>query len=98
MNTEPDLTQQVLASWSGTSDPRLGQILESLTRHLHAFIREVTPTQREWQAGVEFLTAVGQTCTATRQEFILLSDVLGVSMLVDEINHGTPSAPLTPPC
>lgn len=90
MNTEPDLTQQVLASWSGTSDPRLGQILESLTRHLHAFIREVTPTQREWQAGVEFLTAVGQTCTATRQEFILLSDVLGVSMLVDEINHGTP--------
>jgi catechol 1,2-dioxygenase len=87
---ERDLTAQVLASWEGTSDPRLRLVLDSLTRHLHAFIREVAPTQAEWESGIGFLTTVGQTCTETRQEFILLSDVLGVSMLVDELNHGTP--------
>lgn len=85
------LTAEVLASWQGTTDPRLREILESLTRHLHAFVEEVSPTLREWQDGLEFLAATGHMCDADRQEFILLSDVLGVSMLVDEVNHGKPA-------
>lgn len=65
-------------------------MLDSLTRHLHDFVREVRPSHDEWAKAVDFLTAVGQKCDDTRQEFILLSDVLGVSMLVETINgqHG----------
>ena len=85
------LTEQVLASWAGTPDPRLRALLESLTRHLHAFAEEVALTPEEWERGVGYLTAVGQTCDEVRQEFILLSDVLGLSMLVDEVNHGKPA-------
>jgi hydroxyquinol 1,2-dioxygenase len=59
-------------------------------RHLHAFVREVRPTEEEWEAGIRFLTDTGHLCGATRQEFILLSDTLGVSMLVDAINHQFP--------
>ena len=73
------------------SDPRLATIMESLTRHLHAFIKEVEPSLDEWLQGIEFLTATGHTCTEWRQEFILLSDVLGVSMLVDSINNRRPT-------
>jgi catechol 1,2-dioxygenase len=87
---EHPLTAAVVASWSGSTDPRLREVLESLTRHLHAFVEEVALTPQEWERGVGFLTATGQACDEVRQEFILLSDVLGVSMLVDEVNHGKP--------
>jgi hydroxyquinol 1,2-dioxygenase len=60
-------------------------------KHLHAFVKEVAPTHEEWMAGIQFLTDVGKMCSDWRQEFILLSDVLGVSMLVDAINHRRPS-------
>ena len=73
------------------ADPRLAEIVKALTRHLHAFVKEIEPSHEEWLAGIQFLTKVGHTCTDWRQEFILLSDVLGVSMLVDSINSRRPS-------
>jgi catechol 1,2-dioxygenase len=88
--TEDDITAEVLRRFDATSDPRLRQIVQSMVKHLHAFVREVEPTEAEWMAGIEFLTAVGQKCAANRQEFILLSDTLGVSILVDVINHRKP--------
>ncbi|MBO1901765.1 hydroxyquinol 1,2-dioxygenase [Leucobacter weissii] len=88
-----ELTEQVVRSFAETPDPRLRQVLESLARHLHAFVNEVSPTIEEWEAGIDFLTRTGQTCTDVRQEFILFSDVLGVSMLVETINDAeTPDA------
>ncbi|MEW2118839.1 intradiol ring-cleavage dioxygenase [Streptomyces sp. NPDC005474] len=87
------VTEAVVASMSGTADPRLRELLTALTRHLHAFVRETEPTMEEWERAIGFLTATGQTCTDTRQEFILLSDVLGVSMLVETLNgHRDPGA------
>ena len=86
-----DLTDDVVRSWSGTPDPRLREVMTSLTRHLHAFVEEVGLSQQEWERAVDYLTRVGQACDEVRQEFILLSDVLGVTILVDEINHGTPA-------
>ncbi|KWX25291.1 6-chlorohydroxyquinol-1,2-dioxygenase [Mycolicibacterium wolinskyi] len=87
------LTEAVADSFDDTADPRLRQVLQSLTRHLHAFINEVELTYEEWEAGVDFLTRTGKTCTETRQEFILLSDVLGASMLVETLNDvHTPEA------
>jgi hydroxyquinol 1,2-dioxygenase len=85
--TEETAADAVVASFAGTADPRLREILESLVRHLHGFVREVEPTFEEWEQAVGFLTATGQRCDDRRQEFILLSDVLGVTMLVDAINH-----------
>jgi protocatechuate 3,4-dioxygenase beta subunit len=79
----------VAASFADTPDERLRQVMTSLVHHLHAFVKDVELTEGEWEAGVEFLTRVGQTCDGTRQETILLSDVLGVSMLVETINHRT---------
>ncbi|OMQ42428.1 MULTISPECIES: dioxygenase [unclassified Ensifer] len=70
--------------------PRMRQVMASLVRHLHDFIKDVELTQREWELAVDFLTRAGQTCTDTRQEFILLSDVLGLSMLVDAIGNRRP--------
>jgi protocatechuate 3,4-dioxygenase beta subunit len=84
--TPQQLTKQVLAAYAGTPDPRLRELLTSLITHLHAFAAETRLTRQEWLAGVEFLTATGQKCDAERQEFILLSDVLGFSSLVDLIN------------
>ncbi len=86
-NTEEQITQNVLASIANTPNPRLKTIMSSFITHLHAFIREVEPTQEEWFQGIEFLTKTGHMCDDKRQEFILLSDTLGVSMLVDAINH-----------
>ncbi|CCH31964.1 intradiol ring-cleavage dioxygenase [Actinosynnema sp. NPDC047251] len=77
----------VAASFAGTPDPRLRHVLTSLVRHLHDFVKDVELTGEEWAAAIGFLTRTGQTCTDTRQEFILLSDVLGVSMLVETINN-----------
>lgn len=68
-------------------DNRMQEVSDALVRHLHAFVKEVQLTPEEWLAGIAFLTRTGQTCSDVRQEFILLSDVLGVSMLVDGINH-----------
>lgn len=81
------------------TDPRLAELVGGLVEHLHAYVREVRPTVEEWGAAVEFLTAVGQKCDDTRQEFVLLSDVLGISMLVETINGqetGTESTVLGP--
>ncbi len=88
---EDTITQAVLDQVRGARDPRTRFIGEAVVRHLHALVREVEPTQAEWMATVEFLTRTGQMCSDTRQEFILLSDTLGVSMLVDAINHRLPS-------
>lgn len=66
---------------------RSKEILTKLITHLHDFVRDVQPSEAEWFQAIDFLTRTGQTCTDKRQEFILLSDVLGVSMLVDSINH-----------
>ncbi len=85
--TEANLTDAVVARLEKTADPRFKQIITSLIRHLHAFVREVELTEEEWFEGIKFLTAAGQRCDEKRQEYILLSDVLGVSMLVDAINH-----------
>ncbi|MBN3832076.1 intradiol ring-cleavage dioxygenase [Burkholderia sp. Ac-20344] len=82
------LTGQVVASFDGTPNPRLRALMQSLVRHLHAFVRETELTEAEWMAAIRFLTDTGKMCDdAVRQEFILLSDTLGVSMLVDAINH-----------
>lgn len=87
---EDMLTEAVLARLEGAADPRFREIMVSLVRHLHAFIRETGVSEQEWLAGIRFLTATGQQCDERRQEFILLSDTLGVSMLVDAINHRRP--------
>lgn len=85
--SEDRSAEVVVDSFGDDTDPRLREILGSLVTHLHAFVKEVQLTDEEWRTGVDFLTATGQTCTDVRQEFILLSDVLGVSMLVETINH-----------
>ena len=72
------------------TDPRLRTVMEVLVRYLHAAVKEAAITSEEWMAGIRFLTETGQMCSDWRQEFILLSDVLGVSMLVDAINHQRP--------
>ncbi|MGX7706696.1 intradiol ring-cleavage dioxygenase [Methylobacterium sp. Gmos1] len=87
---EHTITQAVIDRFAETPDPRLKAVLSSLVRHLHDFVRDTDLTFEEWQAGIAFLTRTGQTCDAHRQEFILLSDTLGVSMLVDAINHRMP--------
>jgi hydroxyquinol 1,2-dioxygenase len=72
-------------------DPRLATVMSALVKHLHAFAKEVELTQDEWNFGIDFLTRTGQICSGERQEFILLSDTLGLSMLVDTINNRRPS-------
>src|ERR1700760_1516156 len=85
--TEEGAADAVIESFAGTPDERLRTILDSLVRHLHAAVREVEPSIGEWERAIDFLTATGQKCTDVRQEFILLSDVLGISMLVETINE-----------
>jgi protocatechuate 3,4-dioxygenase beta subunit len=89
-NSEQQITQNVLDSMAQAPDLRLKQVMTGLISHLHAFIREVELTQEEWALAVEFLTRTGQMCDEKRQEFILLSDITGVTMLVDAINHRMP--------
>lgn len=88
--TEQNLTDLAIERWSNIPDPRLRQVMTALIKNLHAFVREVEPTPQEWFAAIDWLTRTGQICDAKRQEFILASDVLGVSMLVDSINHRAP--------
>jgi protocatechuate 3,4-dioxygenase beta subunit len=85
--TEERSAEVVCASLAGSPDPRVRQVLQALVRHLHAFVKDVELTEREWEQAIAFLTDTGHKCDDTRQEFILLSDVLGVSMLVETINH-----------
>lgn len=85
--SEKKLTGEVLHRIRKTRNPRLKQVMASFIRHLHAFVREVKPTQEEWMTGIQFLTETGHWSTGKRQEFILMSDTLGVSMLVDALNH-----------
>jgi len=85
--TESQLTEEVTARLEGTPDPRLREVMQALVRHLHAFAREVRLTDEEWLKGIRFLTETGHMCDDVRQEFILLSDTLGLSSLVDLINH-----------
>jgi hydroxyquinol 1,2-dioxygenase len=87
---ENTITAAVNARIGPNADPRLAQVMESLTRHLHSFVREVGLTEEEWKAGIDFLMATGQMCSDKRQEFILLSDVLGVSMLGVAMNNRKP--------
>ncbi len=89
--TEANLTDAVLAKLEGASDARFKRIMTSLVKHLHGFLREVELTEQEWMTAIQFLTATGQKCDDKRQEYILLSDTLGVSMLVDAMNHRSPS-------
>ncbi|WP_329437071.1 hydroxyquinol 1,2-dioxygenase [Streptomyces sp. NBC_00056] len=84
---EDELIDTVLASFEDTPDPRLKELMQSLVRHLHGFIRDVRLTEEEWQQAVEFLTAAGHITTDRRQEFVLLSDVLGASMQTINVNH-----------
>ena len=86
-NNEEQITRNVLDSMANTPNPRLKQVMTSLIIHLHTFIREVELSQKEWALGIQFLTRAGQICDEKRQEFILLSDITGTSMLVDAINH-----------
>jgi hydroxyquinol 1,2-dioxygenase len=85
--TEETAADAVAESFAGAADPRLRELLSSLVRHLHAFVRDTEPTIAEWERAIDFLTATGQKCDSERQEFILLSDVLGISMLVETINN-----------
>jgi len=85
--SEKKLTGEVLYRIRNTKNPRLKQVMTSFIRHMHAFVREVKPTQEEWFKGIQFLTDTGHWSTGKRQEFILMSDTLGVSMLVDALNY-----------
>lgn len=89
--TEDGSVDAVNARMGDDIDPRLAQVMASLVRHLHAFAKDVQLTQDEWAQGIRFLTRTGQLCSAERQEFILLSDTLGLSMLVDAINNRRPA-------
>lgn len=85
--TERDLTDEVIASFNNCKNPRLKQIMQSAVKHLHAFATEVKLTEDEWFYAIDFLTRTGKMCDDVRQEFILLSDTMGLSSLVDLINH-----------
>jgi protocatechuate 3,4-dioxygenase beta subunit len=85
--TEAGSEAAVLARLAECRNPRLKQVMTSAVRHLHAFVKEVEPSMAEWMQAIQFLTRTGQICDDKRQEWILLSDTLGVSMLVETLNH-----------
>ena len=89
--TEENSAEVVAGRIADTTDLRFKEIMTVLIRHLHAAVKEIEPTQEEWFQAIQFLTATGHMCDDWRQEFILLSDVMGVSMLVDAINNRKPS-------
>jgi hydroxyquinol 1,2-dioxygenase len=88
--SETALTRAVLDSFATSTSPRFREVIDSLVRHLHAFADEVQLTENEWSAGIDFLTRTGHMTDDKRQEFVLLSDVLGLSMQVIAINHRHP--------
>ena len=85
--TEAESAEIAVERLAGCEDPRFRQVMEAAIRHLHAFVKEVQPSVAEWSRTIEFLTATGQMCDDRRQEWVLASDVLGVSMLVETINN-----------
>lgn len=89
--SEENSAEVVTGRIADTTDPRFKEIMTVLIHHLHAAVKEIEPTQEEWFQAIQFLTETGHMCDHWRQEFILLSDVLGVSMLVDAINNRKPS-------
>ena len=92
MADAPDeLLTEVLARYDGSPDERMRTVMQSMIRHAHAFMREIEPTRDEWMAAIQWLTATGKICSDTRQEFILLSDTLGVSTLLEMINYSATS-------
>lgn len=88
--SEQNSEEAVNSRMGASTNPRLADVMTCLVKHLHAFAKEIQLTQAEWDYGVDFLTKVGQICSDERQEFILLSDTLGFSMLVDAINNRRP--------
>lgn len=85
--TAENLTESVVDAYVANASPRMAVVLKSLIQHLHTFARDVQLTEQEWFEGIQFLTETGKMCDQQRQEFILLSDTLGLSMMVDAINH-----------
>jgi len=83
----PELTRDVIARMNLAQSARLRDVMEIVVRHLHAIVREAKVTQGEWAQAIDFLTRAGQMCSESRQELILLSDILGVSMLVDAVDN-----------
>ena len=98
--TEGNITEAVIKAIEGTKEPRAKEVMSSLIRHLHAFVKEVQLTQDEWEAAIEYLYDTGQISGPTRNEFVLTSDTLGISSLVDIINSnpdgGTEASVLGP--
>jgi len=90
--TEDGSAEAVNSRMGPEADARLSQVMDSLVRHLHAFAKDIQLRPEEWEIAIDFLTRTGQLCSDTRQEFILLSDTLGFSMLVDAINNRRPDA------
>ena len=95
--TESNLTDLARERWSNIPDPRLREVMTALVKHVHAFVREIEPTEAEWATAIDWLTRTGKMCTDKRQEFILFSDVLGVSMLIDAINPASTAGRRRPP-
>lgn len=91
--TEEQFADVVAASFENAPEARLKEVMQSAARHLHAFVREVRPTTAEWETAIQFLTEVGQASNDTRQEFILFSDAMGVSTLVETINGAQGALP-----
>ena len=89
--TEANSAEVVIGRMAKCDDPRLKEVVAAIVRHMHAAVKEIEPTQEEWMRAILFLTRTGHTCDDWRQEFILLSDILGVSMLVDAINSRRPT-------
>ncbi|WP_295312233.1 intradiol ring-cleavage dioxygenase [Roseobacter sp.] len=89
--TEENSAEVVISRNAKATDARLAEVMAVVTKHLHAAVKEIEPTQEEWFEAIRFLTEVGHMCNDWRQEYILLSDSLGVSMLVDAINNRKPS-------
>lgn len=85
--TEADSAEVVIARNAKAKSARLAEVMAVITRHLHAAVKEIEPTTEEWMTAIQFLTQTGQICNEWRQEYILFSDILGVSMLVDAINN-----------
>jgi len=99
--TEDNITELAAQRWSSAHDPRTAEVMAALVRHLHAFAREVRLSETEWMAAMRWLTETGQISNEKREEFILASDVLGLSMLVVQMNHAfdakaTPATVLGP--
>src|ERR1700760_236044 len=94
---DTELTAAVIRSFEETPDPRVKFLLEELVKSLHDYVRKTDLSFDEWGYAIDFLTKVGQKCTPSRQEFILLSDVMGVSMLVDAFNHRGRGGPTETP-